>query len=65
MDMTVNERLLRHDQEGVIQEEAKQPPRRTPAPEVQFFIYGPRLPWVDETKLKGVRPEDAFEKVQG
>jgi hypothetical protein len=46
----------------VIQEEAKQPPRRTPAPEVQFFIYGPRLPWVDETKLKGVRPEDALEK---
>jgi len=63
--MTANERLLQHDQEGVIQEEAKRPPPRTPAPGVQFFIYGPRLPWVDETKLKGVRPEDVLEKAHG
>lgn len=52
---------IEHGQGSLVGAEGNERPPRTPKPVVRYFIYGPRLPWVDEQKLKGVRPEEDVE----
>lgn len=65
MVMAAKTNRIEHGQGGPVGAEGKKRPPRTPAPDVQYFIYGPRLPWVDEQKLKGVRPEEDVEDTRG
>lgn len=39
-------------------------PKKLPAPGIQHLIIGPRLPWIDESKMDGYRPEKILEKAR-